>query len=207
MATLFGTTASGESLPVQVNEFGQLVAQGLPGPQGEQGEQGPIGPPGDFQFSTGTWTPEFKSDDPSGAGFLSYDVQDGYWYLFGPLLTVSWYVRTTNVALTDIRGSALVAGLPPEIGFATPSISSQYVPSSFNTLKTEARGTADSGRYIYDPELNGFFPFGVWSGAHAVSLWADLDSPNGTTNVSVGSFSGLLSGTVKSVRFELDDLV
>lgn len=40
MAILFGTTAEGETLPVEVNEFGQLVAEGLPG------EAGPPGPPG-----------------------------------------------------------------------------------------------------------------------------------------------------------------
>jgi hypothetical protein len=46
MAILYGTTADGESLPVQVNEFGQLVAQGLEGAQGPQGEQGLQGEPG-----------------------------------------------------------------------------------------------------------------------------------------------------------------
>ena len=40
MAILYGTTAAGDSLPVEVNEFGQLVAQGL------QGSEGPPGPPG-----------------------------------------------------------------------------------------------------------------------------------------------------------------
>ena len=40
MAILYGTTADGDSLPVEVNQFGQLVAEGL------QGQQGPPGPPG-----------------------------------------------------------------------------------------------------------------------------------------------------------------
>jgi hypothetical protein len=40
MAILYGTTADGDSLPVEVNELGQLVAEGLPG------QQGPPGPPG-----------------------------------------------------------------------------------------------------------------------------------------------------------------
>ena len=43
MAILYGTTADGDSLPVEVNEFGQLIAQGL---QGEAGAEGPPGPPG-----------------------------------------------------------------------------------------------------------------------------------------------------------------
>jgi hypothetical protein len=40
MAILFGTQSNGETLPVQVNEFGQLVAKGIDGPAG------PPGPPG-----------------------------------------------------------------------------------------------------------------------------------------------------------------
>ena len=72
---LYGTQSNGETLPVQVNEFGQLVAkplagtegppgppgppgedsqvpgpqgpQGPEGPQGPQGPEGPQGPPGD----------------------------------------------------------------------------------------------------------------------------------------------------------------
>ena len=37
MAILYGTTDTAEVLPVQVNSKGQLVAEGLPGPQGPQG--------------------------------------------------------------------------------------------------------------------------------------------------------------------------
>ena len=46
---LLGTQSNGETLPVQVDGFGRLVAEGLQGsegPQGPQGPQGPIGPPG-----------------------------------------------------------------------------------------------------------------------------------------------------------------
>lgn len=46
MAVLFGTTSDGDTLPVQVNESGQLVAQGVPGPPGPAGPEGPEGPPG-----------------------------------------------------------------------------------------------------------------------------------------------------------------
>ena len=43
---LLGTQSNGETLPVQVNEFGQLVAEGLPGAEGPPGPEGPPG--GDF---------------------------------------------------------------------------------------------------------------------------------------------------------------
>ena len=207
MATLFGTTASGESLPVQVNEFGQLVAQGLPGPQGEQGEQGEVGPPGDFQFTAGTWTPEWISNDPSGAGFFTYAVQSGSWYLCGPLLTVSWYVHTTSCTLTDIRGVAEIGGLPPEISFATPDFSTAYAPSTLNYLHTELRGVAKSGRLVYQPERNSFRPIGLWGEIQYVVQWADLDNPNGSVNYCIGSFSGLVNGSVESVPLTFDRLV
>ena len=42
--TLYGTQSNGETLPVQVDEFGRLVAEGL---QGIEGPPGPEGPPGD----------------------------------------------------------------------------------------------------------------------------------------------------------------
>lgn len=207
MATLFGTTASGESLPVQVNEFGQLVAQGLPGPQGEQGEQGPIGLPGDFQFSSGTFVPEFISSDPSGAGSFTYQLQDGFWYLFGPLLTVTWYVKTTSTALTNTLGNAEIGGLPPEISFATPSLNTARAPFAVNELTSEASGQALGGRIIYRQPRNSFHPLGLWEGSWSSLLWADLDSPNGSSNVCAGSFSGLVYGSVPSVRFDLDDLM
>ena len=43
---LLGTQSNGETLPVQVDATGRLVAEGLQGPQGEQGEEGIQGPPG-----------------------------------------------------------------------------------------------------------------------------------------------------------------
>lgn len=43
---LLGTQSNGETLPVQVNSFGQLVAEGLQGSEGPEGPQGPQGPQG-----------------------------------------------------------------------------------------------------------------------------------------------------------------
>ena len=47
---LLGTQSNGETLPVQVDAFGRLVAEGLQGAKGEDGDQGPkgdTGPPGE----------------------------------------------------------------------------------------------------------------------------------------------------------------
>ncbi len=40
---LLGTQSNGETLPVQVNSFGQLVAEGLQGSEGPEGPEGPAG--------------------------------------------------------------------------------------------------------------------------------------------------------------------
>ena len=59
---LLGTQSNGETLPVQVNQFGQLVAQGLDGAIGPEGPRGPEGPPG-----------------PQGDGVPDYaGVEDGW---------------------------------------------------------------------------------------------------------------------------------
>lgn len=44
---LYGTQSNGETLPVQVDATGRLVAEGLQGEQGPEGPPGPPGPPGE----------------------------------------------------------------------------------------------------------------------------------------------------------------
>lgn len=46
MAILYGTTSGGDVLPVQVDQAGRLVAEGLDGAPGAEGPQGPQGPEG-----------------------------------------------------------------------------------------------------------------------------------------------------------------
>lgn len=57
MAIIYGTTEDGQTVPVQANQAGQLVAMGLqgvpgePGQPGPPGDPGPPGPPGDIYDS------------------------------------------------------------------------------------------------------------------------------------------------------------
>lgn len=46
MAILYGTQSNGETLPVLVDQFGNLIAKGIDGAPGEPGDPGPPGPPG-----------------------------------------------------------------------------------------------------------------------------------------------------------------
>ena len=121
MAILYGTQSNGETLPVQVNSFGQLVAQGLDGAKGEkgdkgdkgdQGEQGEQGPPGPIQTLTETlWTPEldFESD---GAAMLDVNSAIGVvWDGLG-LSVVTFTLILNDIGLTNIRGWPVVKGFP-----------------------------------------------------------------------------------------------
>ena len=56
MAILYGTQSNGDTLPVEVNEFGQLVAKGIEGPPGPEGPPG-VGelPPGAFDGAVLGW--------------------------------------------------------------------------------------------------------------------------------------------------------
>lgn len=109
MAILYGTTSEGESLPVEVNEFGQLVAEGL------TGQQGPPGPPG---------LPELPPDPFEGA-ILGWQDNTLAWLggsvplppgTFGPIISYADGVLTMaddvnllngqSVFLSDAAGDA-----------------------------------------------------------------------------------------------------
>lgn len=207
MAILYGTTPEGQTFPVQVNEFGQLVCKGLPGEQGEQGEQGPIGPPGDFQFTSGAFVPVFASTSDSAAGIFDYAAQDGYWYRFGPLVTIQVYLVTNSVTLTDARGDVLVSGFPPEAALSTPSPASVFGPFSLNYLQTEQRGRFTGGRVKYDPVRNACYFYAGYEGPITNVLYSHLDGSTSTNNIFAFTFSGLAADSVQSVSLPLDDLV
>lgn len=128
MAILFGTTSDGNTLPVQVNASGQLVAQGMdgsPGAQGPQGEPGEPGPPGEqgppgepgadgidgVTETQGSWTPIWSST-AEGEAIISYTNTTGRWYKTGALVTVWFQIRTSEVTITNARGALEIVGLP-----------------------------------------------------------------------------------------------
>lgn len=207
MAILYGTTADGESLPVQVNEFGQLVAQGVPGEQGIQGPPGPPGPVGNVELTTGTFTPTFGSSDPSGAGFIEYDRQRGSWVRYGDLLTIYVYVRTSSVTLTSIRGALRVLGLPPEAQLSTAILSSSIGPYSLSVLDLDSRGRALGGSISYDPSVQGFAFQAAYSNGWVTPQYSDLSSQDGGPNAVQFTFNGVAADAVRSVPSSLDELM
>lgn len=144
MAILYGTQSNGETLPVQVNAFGQLVAQGLDGAKGDTGPEGPPGPKGD-KGDTGApgvtpslqiseWTPEiaFQSD---GAALIQYDYQKGQIWDFGDLSFFAFEIKISDIGITNARGRPVIKGFP--------------------TLWTD-NGTSPFMRSVYFPRRNFF---------------------------------------------------
>jgi len=113
MAILYGTTSTGETLPVLVDQFGNLLAkspnggEGPEGPPGPEGPQGPEGPPGPnellpygdendvLQINGGVpvWQPLFTPEPP----------------IIGP--HVSWTNPDTTANCTDSNGNPIY---PPD---------------------------------------------------------------------------------------------
>lgn len=121
MAILYGTQSTGETLPVQVNEFGQLVAQplpgtqGPPGPTGPEGPQGPEGPPGkdaDINPVVSSFTPEIVLIE-GGKAIINYKDQVGKMYRFGNYVQMVGHIETDEVGITDARGFITIQGFPP----------------------------------------------------------------------------------------------
>jgi hypothetical protein len=207
MAILYGTTSDGNTLPVQVNASGQLVAQGVEGPAGPQGPEGPIGPVGEVEFTSGTFAPVFTSSDPAGEVLDEYDQQEGYWYRFGPLLTVQIRLRATQFIITNARGYALVSGLPAEARFARPSGASSYGPSQVWSLNLSTLGEQVEPKCLWNAPQNNFKLYCIRDERVRQLGFADLSvSDGGPTNL-IMSFSGLAADAVRSVPGFFDDLI
>jgi len=95
MAILYGTQSNGETLPVLVDQFGNLLAKGIEGPAGSIGPEGPEGPEG----PPGTGVPE-----PIGEEGQYLQVVDGEpAWADGPPDPNAPSVRLTNPELLTVQ--------------------------------------------------------------------------------------------------------
>ena len=116
MAILFGTTATGETLPVEVNEFGQLIAEGL---QGQTGQEGPPGPPGVGELPA----------DPFEGAFLGW--QDNQLAWLGGVVPIP--TNTYGPILSYANGVIGLEGTPAlSYGTALVMTDSQGVVAQFS---------------------------------------------------------------------------
>ena len=169
---LLGTQSNGETLPVQVDATGRLVAEGLLGPAGPEGPVGPQGPPGpgggmelppnEFEGAVLGW----KNNDLAWLSPTELILPDG---VFGPI--ESWDAETNQLTV--------VGGIPPEVmagaevyqctlggNVATTGWNHDLVWSSY-----VSNGVPDSNPLGFNGELdNGFRP-------QNMNSWADFVPP------------------------------
>ena len=169
MAILYGTQSNGETLPVLVDQFGNLLAKGIDGTQGPQGPPGPDGPPGqdggDFPLPP----------DPEDGDVLGWQDNQLAWISEPPIPQIpGWNNSNDSCKVMDPVGNVLVvpdnlAALEQTVGWLNPQIQDQeggevqdsadaykaspmnfYVPDSFGKVITfyfKARGTFQNNGY------------------------------------------------------------
>ena len=146
MAILFGTTAEGETLPVEVNEFGQLVAKGLPGEEGPQGPPGlPQLPPDPSEGDALVWNNGQLSWGSAGMSIAS--IQRG-----ASTLQSNQYTQTVSISFVD-PSKALVTNLGTTTGSpgaeGTPTDIAVTLDSGSRLLLTHATGAPLEGKVFW----------------------------------------------------------
>ena len=113
---LLGTQSNGETLPVQVNDFGQLVAEGI------QGSEGPPGPPGEPGADGGDFP---LPPDPENGDVLGWQDDQLQWIsgidpqppLDGVLVATTFDDGTTSINGGEFSGYSGYGVCTPPDGF------------------------------------------------------------------------------------------
>ena len=91
---LLGTQSNGETLPVQVDDFGRLVAEGLQGLEGPQGPEGPAG--GAFPLPADPYEGALLGWLNGGLAWVGTPPVPIPDYLFGPIVAIENGVITVE---------------------------------------------------------------------------------------------------------------
>ena len=198
---LLGTQSNGETLPVQVDATGRLVAEGLPGEPGQPGQPGEPGPPGQpgepgppgpgvpeggqegdyLQIIDGvpTWAPWVEPPEPPPADFAS--------------LVNTGFDDNGNITLRGADGS--IQTDQPDWDAYARSLPGFENPSKYRS------GVSSEGTYYLKFKLN-------VRGAHAYYLkaWVNFKAVNtGGMNTNwtarLTNDSDNLIGVVDSIEF------
>jgi hypothetical protein len=200
MAILYGTQSNGETLPVQVNETGQLVARGLQGEKGDKGddgEKGEKGDPGDpgqnggLQISTGTWTPGFAVMDDNGTFSVDYKSQEGTFTQVGSWWVGRFHIATFGASYSLPEMPFFITGFPTLVWTNRGDYSASLLNEASNfqeplsTVVLQASGDLILPKYIVDEE----------TGASAPAT-CSLLTPNEGNGANVNRILGQLSGMI-----------
>ena len=107
MAILYGTQSNGETLPVLVDQFGNLLAKGIEGPEGPPGLEGPQGPPGP------EGPPIDLPPDPAEGDALGWKNDQLAWLkIYDPDEPTGWLNAPESCQVTDSSGAYISPSNP-----------------------------------------------------------------------------------------------
>ena len=133
---LLGTQSNGETLPVQVNELGQLVAEGLQGPEGPQGPPG-VGelPPDPYEGALLGWL----NNQLSWIGSPPIPIPED---VFGPITQVQDGILTVDGEIPPAVGAGVYLNQVNEQGeFYTEGWNTSQIWTSGTTTGTPFSGS------------------------------------------------------------------
>ena len=140
MAILYGTQSNGETLPVLVDQFGNLLAKGIdglegpPGPQGPQGPQGPEGPPINLP------------PDPENGDALGWkDDQLAWLKIYDPDEPTGWLNASESCQVTDSGGADISPTNPRKYLEESPEWMNPEIENNAGGLITASSGSAVAG--------------------------------------------------------------
>jgi len=181
MAILYGTQSNGETLPVLVDQFGNLLAKGIEGPPGTPGTPGTPGAQG----------PPGKDGTDGGSFPLPPDPYEGA--LLGWLNNELAWIGTPPVPV------------PP--GLFGPI--SGWDPMGRLTIEGDIPSQIKQGVYVYQCNEDGSIYVDGWNNTKVFSNYASADpDTGGSTPVLQNAFDGSGDNSLCSFSntFQLDQL-
>lgn len=166
---LLGTQANGQTLPVQVDQFGRLVAEGLQGeagPEGPQGPQGPEGPPGNsVQLPPDPYEGALLGWLNGGLAWIGTPPVPIPEHVFGPITSID-----QNGALMEVEGT-----IPDDIGNGvyleqclrdgTPYVAGFDSSQMWSGQVTGDVDPSNDAEHIFDGDLDTFADINALNGS------------------------------------------
>ena len=210
---LLGTQSNGETLPVQVDATGRLVAEGLPGEPGQPGPPGPEGPPGqDFELPP----------DPYEGALLGW-LNGGLAWVGAPPIIIPDYVFGPIASVQPDQGLIEVqSAVPPDIlnGVYLEQCTSQGRPfvegwNFAETWSNDVSGAIDAGTpatNLFDGDLStfvdssGYFDGPKWSpdlqNVNKLEIYANVLGSSNSIVVETEYGTESITPTATSSNFE-----